>query len=585
MTEAATKQIGQVVDGKFRLGQLVGRTERSSVFLVDYDGQQVKKAAIKLIPADSLDAPAQLARWKHAAKLSHPHLVRILEMGRCELDHTPMLFVVMEYAEENLSLVIKRRPLTPEEARDLLGPVVDALAYVHAHGFVHCRLKPSNIMADDDLLKISSDGLCRIGESSGSPGKPGAYDPPEAAGGRISPAGDVWSLGMTLTESLTQRLPVWERTNQAEPSLPSNLPPELLDLARHCLRRDPQMRWTVADIAARLQSNSPAPPKQIPLNPPPSFINPRAIGGVVLAGVALLAILGGFLLGPRLLRRPSQNQPVPLATPELAVKQANEQAPERAQSQPPTQLPSQPSPQSPAHSKVQPLVQVQPAAPSAAQPKPENKPALSTEPARSAKSPSLAQTPAQQPAPPSRQQAPLVAMSSPQSAPLPVAKPAPQQLAVMPATHQPVEHSASSTERSVNSSTKPSEKSSTAGNSAPLPLPLRSEPPASSSNSGIVRGKVVQQVLPDAPQKARDTIRGKVRLSVKVNVDESGTVTQATLDAPGPSQYFADRTLAAAQLWKFAPTKVDGRSVPSAWLLYFEIDPATTTVHPKQTAP
>ena len=274
MTEAATKQIDQVVDGKFRLGQLVGRTERSAVFLTDYAGQPVKKAAIKLIPADSVDAPAQLARWKHAAKLSHPHLVRILEMGRCELDHIDMLYVVMEYAEENLSLVIKRRPLTPEEARDLLSPVVDALAYVHAQGFVHCRLKPSNIMADDDLLKISSDGLCRIGESGGSPGKPGAYDPPEAAGGRISPAGDVWSLGMTLTESLTQRLPVWERTNQAEPSLPSNLQPEILDLARHCLRRDPQMRWTVADIAARLQPNSSAPPKQIPLNPQPYIRKP-----------------------------------------------------------------------------------------------------------------------------------------------------------------------------------------------------------------------------------------------------------------------------------------------------------------------
>jgi TonB family protein len=101
----------------------------------------------------------------------------------------------------------------------------------------------------------------------------------------------------------------------------------------------------------------------------------------------------------------------------------------------------------------------------------------------------------------------------------------------------------------------------------------------------MVRGKVVQQVLPDAPQKARGTIRGKVRLSVKVKVDESGNVTQATLEAPGPSQYFADRTLQAAQLWKFAPAKIDGRNVTSQWLLYFEIDPAITTVHPKQTAP
>jgi serine/threonine protein kinase len=517
MTEAATKQIDQVVDGKFRLGQLVGRTERSAVFLTDYAGQPVKKAAIKLIPADSVDAPAQLARWKHAAKLSHPHLVRILEMGHCELDHIDMLYVVMEYAEENLSLVIKRRPLTPEEARDLLSPVVDALAYVHAQGFVHCRLKPSNIMADDDLLKISSDGLCRIGESGGSPGKPGAYDPPEAAGGRISPAGDVWSLGMTLTESLTQRLPVWERTNQAEPSLPSNLQPEILDLARHCLRRDPQMRWTVADIAARLQPNSSAPPKQIPLNPQPSFANPRAIGGVVLAGVALAAILGGLFLGPRLFKRPSQNQPTASVALDKPAIPTNVQQ----KSQPP--VPSK----------------VQPSAPSA-QLKPENKPALS------AKSPSPAQTAPQQPAP---------------------------QLA------------ANSTEHSAIYSTKLTEKKPAATSPAPLRPSLRSEPPASSPTSGMVRGKVVQQILPDAPQKARDTIRGKVRLSVKVNVDESGAVTQATLDAPGPSQYFADRTLAAAKLWKFVPAKLDGRNVPSQWLLYFEIDPAATTVHPKQTAP
>jgi TonB family protein len=100
-----------------------------------------------------------------------------------------------------------------------------------------------------------------------------------------------------------------------------------------------------------------------------------------------------------------------------------------------------------------------------------------------------------------------------------------------------------------------------------------------------VRGKVVQQILPDAPQKARDTIRGKVRVSVKVHVSESGNVTEASLAAPGPSQYFADRALTAAQLWKFSPAKLDGRNVPSDWLLRFEIDPASINVHPTETAP
>ena len=237
MTESATKRVGQVIDGKFRLGEFVGGDEGSSVFLTDYDSPDVRKAAIKLVHADSPQAEGLLARWRHAAKLSHPHMIRLLDMGRGELDGAPVLYVVMEYAEENLSSVIARRPLAPAEARAILGPVVDALAYVHNKGFVHCRIKPANIMAENDRLKISSDGLCRIGEFSGSVGKPGAYDAPEAAGGRISPAGDVWSLGMTLCEALTQRLPVWERTNQAEPALPSNLPPEFLDLARHCLDR------------------------------------------------------------------------------------------------------------------------------------------------------------------------------------------------------------------------------------------------------------------------------------------------------------------------------------------------------------
>ena len=56
MTEAATKRVGQVIDGKFRLGEFVGGDEGSSVFLTDYDSPDVRKAAIKLVPADSSEA-------------------------------------------------------------------------------------------------------------------------------------------------------------------------------------------------------------------------------------------------------------------------------------------------------------------------------------------------------------------------------------------------------------------------------------------------------------------------------------------------------------------------------------------------
>src|SRR2546422_7576287 len=112
----------------------------------------------------------------------------------------------MEYAGEDLSQMLPHRPLTPAEARDMLAPALDALAYVHGKGFVHGHMKPANIMAIDDQLKLSSDGLCRMGESSGGRRKPRVYDPPEAARGTISPAGGVLSLCMTLVEALTQRL-------------------------------------------------------------------------------------------------------------------------------------------------------------------------------------------------------------------------------------------------------------------------------------------------------------------------------------------------------------------------------------------
>jgi TonB family protein len=100
-----------------------------------------------------------------------------------------------------------------------------------------------------------------------------------------------------------------------------------------------------------------------------------------------------------------------------------------------------------------------------------------------------------------------------------------------------------------------------------------------------VNSAVVQRVLPDVPQKARDTIRGTVRTSVRVATDPSGRVTQAAIDSRGPSQYFALLAREAAQSWKFTPASVNGRSVPSEWLLRFEFDNTETNVSVEQAAP
>ena len=165
---------------------------------------------------------------------------------------------------------------------------------------------------------------------------------------------------------------------------------------------------------------------------------------------------------------------------------------------------------------------------------------------------------------------------------VPVAKPAP--LVAPPPASKPAEHAVEPA-----SAKKSIATSAAARTPAPPPRPkteASTQPPtAPAASSGVVRGKVVKQFLPDASQKARSTIRGKVRVSVKVHVDESGHVTEAAFDAPGPSQYFADRALDAAKLWLFAPAKMDGHNVPSEWVLRFEIEPTTTNVYPAQTAP
>src|SRR4029077_16629478 len=132
-----------------------------------------------------------------------PHLLRLFETGSCQLDKQVLLYVVKEYAEDNLAQILPHRALAPEEVRDLLEPALDALAFIHGKSLVHGRLRPSNVMAAQDQLKLSSDSLVRSGDLAGRVGPASVYDAPEIAQGNIMPASDVWSLGMTVMEAIT----------------------------------------------------------------------------------------------------------------------------------------------------------------------------------------------------------------------------------------------------------------------------------------------------------------------------------------------------------------------------------------------
>jgi len=243
----------QVVNGLYPLRRFLAASRHSVVFLSEYEAKEPFDVAIKLVPADPSRAEAQVAQWEAAAALSHPHLVRIFDVGRCQLGGRPFVFVVMEHADQTLAQILARRALTPDEVREMLPPALDALAFLHVNDRVHGHLKPSNILAAGDQLKLSSDTIRQVGTvPGGAVVRTSLYDPPELSQGTISQAGDIWAFGMTLVEALSQR--TWKGARgqgETTTSLLSSLPAPFQETARRCLSRSPAGRPTVTDLIAQ----------------------------------------------------------------------------------------------------------------------------------------------------------------------------------------------------------------------------------------------------------------------------------------------------------------------------------------------
>jgi len=120
---------------------------------------------------------------------------------------------------------------------------------------------------------------------------------------------------------------------------------------------------------------------------------------------------------------------------------------------------------------------------------------------------------------------------------------------------------------------------------APAPLPLLRPAAIELSQALPLSRQVTQQVLPDVSHRARDTIQGTLEVRVRARVSSSGSVMEATLESPGPSRYFADRALEAAQRWKFAPSAGVSQSPPEEWILRFDYTKTGTKVSGERATP
>jgi len=480
-TTSGWKQFqGQIVAGIFPLQEYLGGSEHSAVFLTYTNSPEPAKAAIKLVIETPEKAKLQLSRWELAANLSHPNLLRLFQSGRCRLGDTNLLYAVMEYADEDLSQILPQRALSAEEAQQMLPAIVDALAYVHSKGLVHGHVKPSNIMACGDHVKLSSDTICETGESVTAPD---AHNAPEST---TSVAGDIWSLGTTIVEVLTQRLPQSSSRNHMAFEIPQTVPAPFSDIAFGCLQLEPRRRWKLAEIAARLQPETvakqetaeqdipeqkmpPAKQESRPLPPeqarplPPKQVQKRSYVAPTV-GIGLLLIV--LVAGPIVLRHRMDARQAPVSQ---ALQESSE-----------TTTPVKLAP---------------------------------TEPAAE------------------------------------LEKTAPKETA---------SKGAASTITSAPSFTPP-EKTSTR------------------ISDDLLDSGVLHEALPVVLEKARDSIRGTVRVNIKVTVDASGSVQHAELAVPGPSKYFANLALGAAQEFKFEPATNDG-GTPREWILRFEFTNMGTKV-------
>jgi TonB family protein len=631
MSEAWKQWEGRIVDATFPLRQYLGGSEHSAVFLTER-GKAAQKAAIKFIQVDEASADLQLSRWRRAAELRHPHLLRVFEFGRCRVTEFDLLYVVTELANENLSQFLPQRPLTPAEAREVLSPLLEALTYLHRENFAHGHLRPSNVFAVEDQVKLSTDGVSeilpavasnadtKIAEApetselavdsarlvapvpaepitaeSAALRHPTPYDAPEVAQGIISAAGDIWSLGMVLVECLTQHLPVMpiasSSTRPADPIVPEALPALFLDIVRHCLKYDPDRRWTAQEIVARLnpaaaaatatataKASAVSAPSAAPVRPPAPVIG---------TGIA------EPYHAPSVARPPLQAQ--------SAAQRDRYKKPRYDMALPKLKRP----PLLPKFNYL-PIIGVAVAVIFAViivaklfthrAPVQQTALAGSTQPAAAKSAPSVSQsknqpktvgksaTPAPQSA--SKPLAPTVAAAVKPASPNKVEKQnqngaTPTAAAEKPKASTPSLSSSLTPNSDVPSAVSNPEAALLKAPAAP-PLPTNV---AEKSSSSAEKGEVLEQIMPEPSAKAQATIFGKVRVRVKLHVDSSGNVISADFDSPGPSRYFADLALKAARQWDFAPAKIDGHNVASDWLVRFEFSQTAVKAFPTQATP
>ncbi len=301
----------EVIGDRYELGNPIGRGGMATIFRAT-DLRMGRQVALKVLREVYSSDPKFVTRFQREARaasaLQHPNIVQVFDYGQSGESY----YIVMEYVEgADLRRYLKRQGvLSNERAVEIAHDVALGLGAAHRRGIVHRDVKPQNILLNDEgLVKLTDFGIAsmykdaddeRLTTTGMTLGTVQYYAPEQAQGEIVSPAADIYALGIVMYEMLTGKTPfdgdtpvaVAMRHIQDDPEPPSRINPQIAPglerLILRCLAKDPRERYRDGDALAYALENytrtparrrgTAAPPPGVRSQFPPSMGNSGAHG-------------------------------------------------------------------------------------------------------------------------------------------------------------------------------------------------------------------------------------------------------------------------------------------------------------------
>ncbi|MBN8866100.1 MAG: protein kinase [Solirubrobacterales bacterium] len=307
---------GSIVLNRFEMGDRLGAGGFGTVYRA-WDRRLEREVAVKVIETAAESGPRIQQEAKAAARLNHTGIVTLYEFAHHEYGpEGGRAYLVSELVDgETVRELIDRDLLSDREIAEIGIDICEALDHAHDREVIHRDIKPANLIVPDGRggAKLMDFGVARLADgddltNTGDVLGTLSYMSPEAAEGRqVTPAGDVYSLALTLFEAWTGRNPRRRSTpgqtlRALEQDLPlladlrPDLPPAMTEVLDACLDRQPEFRPGLEDLGPALEQALPELDRTVPGDQPRrASVSSFADGNLDLGRIACAAAVCGMV--------------------------------------------------------------------------------------------------------------------------------------------------------------------------------------------------------------------------------------------------------------------------------------------------